>query len=100
MDILLAAIKRRRSDGKSATTFSKHDFQRGGAACAVAQFERSLIAERVKSGLANARATGKILGRTPLREFTRNEVTDLRRSRTKGKVTFPALAKTFGSDNP
>src|SRR4029077_14301582 len=29
---------------------------------AVAQFERSLIAERVKSGLANARANGKILG--------------------------------------
>ena len=29
----------------------------------VAQFERSLIAERVKSGLANARAKGKVLGR-------------------------------------
>ena len=33
---------------------------------AVAQFERSLIAERVKSGLANARAKGKVLGRPPL----------------------------------
>ena len=34
---------------------------------AVAQFERSLIAERVRSGLANARANGKTLGRPPLR---------------------------------
>ena len=33
---------------------------------AVAQFERSLIGERVKSGLANARAKGKVLGRPPL----------------------------------
>jgi len=45
---------------------------------AVAQFERSLIAERVKSGLANARANGKILGRPPLRKLTRKEVADLR----------------------
>jgi DNA invertase Pin-like site-specific DNA recombinase len=63
---------------------------------AVAQFERSLIAERVKSGLANARANGKILGRPPLRKLTRKEIADLRRHRTQGKVTFRALAKTFG----
>ena len=63
---------------------------------AVAQFERSLIAERVKSGLANARANGKILGRPPLRKLTRKEVADLRRHRTQGKVTFRALAKKFG----
>jgi DNA invertase Pin-like site-specific DNA recombinase len=31
---------------------------------AVAQFERSLIAERVRSGLANAQENGKILDRT------------------------------------
>jgi DNA invertase Pin-like site-specific DNA recombinase len=36
---------------------------------AVAQFERSLIAERVKSGLANARANGKVLGRPPMRRM-------------------------------
>ena len=63
---------------------------------AVAQFERSLIAERVRSGLANARANGKVLGRPPLRKLTRKEVADLRRHRTQGKVTFRALAKTFG----
>jgi len=48
---------------------------------AVAQFERSLIAERVKSGLANARPNGKILGRPPLRKLTRKEVADLRKRR-------------------
>jgi len=63
---------------------------------AVAQFERSLIAERVRSGLANARANGKILGRPPLRKLARKEIADLRRRRTQGKVTFRALAKTFG----
>src|SRR5450631_495550 len=63
---------------------------------AVAQFERSLIAERVKSGLANARANGKILGRPPLRKLTRKEVSDLRRQRAHGRVTFRILAKTFG----
>ena len=38
---------------------------------AVAQFERSLIGERVRSGLANARANGKALGRPPLRKLSR-----------------------------
>jgi DNA invertase Pin-like site-specific DNA recombinase len=33
---------------------------------AVAQFERSLIAERVKAGLDNARKNGVVLGRPAL----------------------------------
>jgi DNA invertase Pin-like site-specific DNA recombinase len=49
---------------------------------AVAQFERSLIAERVKSGLANARANGKILGRPPLRKLSGKEIA-LRRLRRR-----------------
>ena len=40
---------------------------------AVAQFERSLIGERVKSGLANAKAKGKVLGRPPLRKLTQEK---------------------------
>jgi len=63
---------------------------------AVAQFERSLIAERVKSGLANARANGKILGRPPLRKLTRNEIAILRRQRAREKLPFRILAKKFG----
>jgi DNA invertase Pin-like site-specific DNA recombinase len=63
---------------------------------AVAQFERSLIAERVKAGLANARANGKILGRSPLRKLTLKEIAELRTQRRHGKVTFRILAKNFG----
>lgn len=63
---------------------------------AVAQFERSLIGERVRSGLANARANGKILGRPPLRKLTRQQIANLRRQRAQGKVTFRILAKKFG----
>jgi DNA invertase Pin-like site-specific DNA recombinase len=63
---------------------------------AVAQFERSLIAERVKSGLANARANGKILGRPPLRRLTRTVVASLKRERVRDKVPFRRLARDFG----
>lgn len=63
---------------------------------AVAQFERSLIGERVKSGLANARAKGKMLGRPPLRKLTRNEVAEIRRQRAQGKLPFRTLAQKFG----
>ena len=63
---------------------------------AVGQFERSLIGERVKSGLANARAKGKLLGRPPLRKLTAGETRDLRRQRVKHKVPFRILAEKFG----
>jgi DNA invertase Pin-like site-specific DNA recombinase len=63
---------------------------------AVAQFERSLIAERVKSGLANARANGKILGRPPMRTMTHKEVAALRRQRRNQRVPFRELAQKFG----
>jgi len=63
---------------------------------AVAQFERSLIAERVKSGLANAKAKGKMLGRPPLRTLTRKEIADLRRQRSNGNLSFRTLAEKFG----
>jgi DNA invertase Pin-like site-specific DNA recombinase len=63
---------------------------------AVAQFERSLIAERVRAGLANARANGKVLGRPPLRKMTRTETAELRRLRRQSRVPFRELAKKFG----
>jgi DNA invertase Pin-like site-specific DNA recombinase len=62
----------------------------------VAQFERSLIAERVKSGLANAKAKGKMLGRPPLRTLTRKEIAELRRQRSNGNLSFRTLAEKFG----
>jgi putative DNA-invertase from lambdoid prophage Rac len=63
---------------------------------AVAQFERSLIGERVRSGLANARAKGKSLGRPSLRKLTPAEVRALRRQRVRDDVPFRVLAKKFG----
>jgi len=63
---------------------------------AVAQFERSLIGERVRSGLANARAKGKVLGRPPLRNLTPKEICELRRQRRKQQIPFRDLAKKFG----
>ena len=62
---------------------------------AVAQIERSLIAERVRSGLANARANGKVLGRPALRKLTRKEVAELRRHGAR-EVPFRSLAEKFG----
>ncbi len=46
---------------------------------AVAELERSLIAERVRAGLRNARAKGKRLGRPPVR-VNAGRVVALRRS--------------------
>ncbi len=63
---------------------------------AVAQFERSLIGERVRSGLANARANGKSLGRPPLRKLSRAESRELRRERVNSNVPFRILARKFG----
>ena len=63
---------------------------------AISQFERSLIAERVRSGLANARSKGKILGRPPLRRLSRKEANALRRERVQDKQPFRTLARKFG----
>jgi len=63
---------------------------------AVAEFERSLIAERVKSGLANARAKGKVLGRPPLRKLSPAEIRQLRHLRNACKLPFRTVAQKFG----
>src|SRR5215472_346255 len=41
---------------------------------AVAELEGTLIVERVRAGIRNARAKGTRIGRPPLREFTQQEV--------------------------
>jgi DNA invertase Pin-like site-specific DNA recombinase len=63
---------------------------------AVAQFERSLIGERVKSGLAHARAKGKVLGRPAKRKLTRDEIAEIRRQRVQARIPFRTLAQKFG----
>jgi DNA invertase Pin-like site-specific DNA recombinase len=64
---------------------------------AVAELERSLIGERVKAGLRNARAKGVRLGRQPLRTFTPAEVQRLRRDRRLQRMSYGALAKKWGT---
>jgi DNA invertase Pin-like site-specific DNA recombinase len=58
---------------------------------AVAELERSLIVERVRAGLRNARAKGKKLGRP--RKVTSAEA--IRRMRTEG-ATWRAIGKRLG----
>jgi DNA invertase Pin-like site-specific DNA recombinase len=62
---------------------------------AVAELERSLIGERVRAGLRNAKAKGKRLGRTPLRVLSPTELRALRQDRQKG-ISFKALAQKHG----
>jgi putative DNA-invertase from lambdoid prophage Rac len=45
---------------------------------AMAEFERALIAERVRAGLALARARGKRLGRSPREDVDAAEIAALR----------------------
>jgi DNA invertase Pin-like site-specific DNA recombinase len=63
---------------------------------AIAQWERSLIAERVRAGLQNARRQGKRLGRPPLRIMTIDEAQKLRKERQRNGVPFRSLAKKYG----
>lgn len=62
----------------------------------VAELERSLIGERVRAGLRNAKAKGKRLGRPPLRELTAAEVRRLRRDRRRSRLSFKELAARHG----
>lgn len=63
---------------------------------AIAQWERSLIGERVRAGLQCARAQGKRLGRPALRDLEPGEIKRLREDRKKNHVPFRDLAKKYG----
>jgi DNA invertase Pin-like site-specific DNA recombinase len=62
---------------------------------AVAELERSLIAERVRSGLANAKRNGKTLGRPPIRKLTAAEIENIRSDRASGKFSLRRLATKY-----
>jgi DNA invertase Pin-like site-specific DNA recombinase len=61
---------------------------------AVAELERSLIGERIRAGLRNAKANGKKLGRRPLRVIGAAEREALRKDRRRG-LSFQALAQKY-----
>src|SRR5450755_4686050 len=61
---------------------------------AVAEFERELLRERVKAGMAQARRTGKHVGRPARRKFHAAEIEELKSMRAKG-VSVRRLAAVF-----
>jgi DNA invertase Pin-like site-specific DNA recombinase len=63
---------------------------------AIAQFERTLIGERVRAGIAQARRAGKRLGRPAIKKLSDVEIGKIRAARRKG-VTFRELATQFGA---
>jgi DNA invertase Pin-like site-specific DNA recombinase len=63
---------------------------------AVAEFERELLRERVKAGMAQARRAGKRIGRPTLRHFSPVELQQIRSLRTQG-TSVRRLATTFGT---
>ncbi len=63
---------------------------------AVAEFERELLRERVKAGMAQARRAGKNIGRPALRHFGTSELERIRFLRTEG-VSVRKLAKDFAT---
>jgi DNA invertase Pin-like site-specific DNA recombinase len=63
---------------------------------AVAEFEREMLRERVKAGMAQAKRSGKRIGRPALRHFGSNDVEHLHSLRTEGR-SVRRLAKEFGT---
>jgi DNA invertase Pin-like site-specific DNA recombinase len=63
---------------------------------AVAEFERELLRERVRAGLAQARRNGKRLGRPALRHFDADEIAEIRQLRKSG-ASVRSLAIRFGT---
>jgi DNA invertase Pin-like site-specific DNA recombinase len=61
---------------------------------AIAQFERALIAERVKTGIAEAKRNGKAIGRPAIKKLSEQEMTSIRKLRRKG-VTLRELASRY-----
>src|SRR5271170_4332558 len=62
----------------------------------VAELERSLIGERVRAGLRNAKAQGTRLGRPSLKDLSVTETQTLRNERRKSRISFKELAEKYG----
>jgi DNA invertase Pin-like site-specific DNA recombinase len=61
---------------------------------AVAEFEREMLRERVKAGMAQARRAGKRVGRPALRQFATSEIEAMRQLRSQG-ISVRKLATDF-----
>ena len=63
---------------------------------AVAEFEREMLRERVKAGMAQARRSGKHIGRPARRNFHADEIGTMRVLRSQG-TSVRKLATDFGT---
>jgi DNA invertase Pin-like site-specific DNA recombinase len=63
---------------------------------AVAEFERELLRERVKAGMAQARRTGKNVGRPARRKFQEADIERMKLLRSQG-TSVRKLATDFGT---
>jgi DNA invertase Pin-like site-specific DNA recombinase len=63
---------------------------------AVAALERSILVERVRMGIQNAKKRGVKFGRPALRKFGADEISKIREERSQG-ATFRELAKAHGT---
>jgi DNA invertase Pin-like site-specific DNA recombinase len=63
---------------------------------AVAEFEREMLRERVKAGMAQARRAGKRVGRPALRHFSPQELEKMQSLRAQG-TSIRKLATNFGT---
>jgi putative DNA-invertase from lambdoid prophage Rac len=63
---------------------------------AVAEFERELLRERVRAGMAQAQRTGKHVGRPAGCKFHIEDIERMRRLRSQG-TSVRKLAKDFGT---
>jgi len=63
---------------------------------AMGEFERELLRERVKSGMAHARRNGKHIGRPPRRTFIPADIERIRGLQSEG-MSVRKLAKDFGT---
>jgi DNA invertase Pin-like site-specific DNA recombinase len=63
---------------------------------AVAEFEREMLRERVKAGMAQAKRSGKRIGRPALRHFSSRDIEQVRSLRAHGN-SVRNLANEFGT---
>jgi DNA invertase Pin-like site-specific DNA recombinase len=67
-----------------------------GIFAALAEFERELISERTKAGMAAAKRAGKHVGRP--HKLSDEQIEDARKAVAAGKETRAAIAKRLGVD--
>jgi DNA invertase Pin-like site-specific DNA recombinase len=66
-----------------------------GIFASIAEFERDLICQRIRSGLDLARAQGKRLGRPPVYRLSEEQIVQLKRERHKAHDSLRTLAKRY-----